>query len=71
MERKFLILDTCMLCVWLQVPNMDTIIKEGEPPITYEDVSTKINEEQEQGTRIVLPLASIIECGNHITQIKR
>lgn len=70
MARKVLILDTSILCVWLQIPGMDSIEKEGEPAITYGDVESKIALEVENSARIVLPLASIIECGNHITQIK-
>lgn len=71
MAKKVLILDTSILCVWLQIPGMNTIEKLGEPKITHRDVEDKIKKEVEISTRIVLPLASIIECGNHITQIKR
>ncbi len=70
MARKVLILDTSILCVWLQIPGMDTIVKDGEPMVTYEDVVSYISDEVKRNTRIVLPIASIIECGNHITQIK-
>lgn len=70
MARKVIILDTSILCVWLGVPGMDRIDKRGEDPITQTDVDTKIQSEVDEGARIVLPLASVIECGNHITQIK-
>ena len=50
---------------------MDSIEKSGEKPITYDDVSKSIEKETADSSRIVLPLASIIECGNHITQINR
>ena len=71
MARKVLILDTSILCVWLKIPGRDVIDKEGESKITYSEVKAKIDAEVKDSTRIVLPLASIIECGNHITQIKR
>lgn len=70
MAGKVLIMDTSILCVWLQVPNMDTVAKKGEKAITHEVVEAKIEAESKDGTRIVLPIASIIECGNHIAQIK-
>lgn len=70
MARKVIILDTSILCVWLGVPGRDRIEKRGEEPITQNDVDEKIKAEIDEGARIVLPLASVIECGNHITQIK-
>lgn len=70
MARKVLILDTSILCVWLGIPGMDRIEKKGYAPITNIDVESKIKSEIDHGARIVLPLASVIECGNHITQIK-
>lgn len=70
MARKVIILDTSILCVWIGVPGMDRIEKKGEDPISQTDVEEKIKKEIADGTRIVLPLASVIECGNHITQIK-
>lgn len=71
MAKKVLILDTSILCVWLRIPGRDTIVKKDEEPITPSDVDARIQEEVENSTNIVLPLATIIECGNHITQIKR
>lgn len=71
MPKKVLILDTSILCVWLRIPGMDSVVKKDGERITPEDVDLKIKEEVENKTQIVLPLASIIECGNHITQIKR
>ena len=70
MAKKVLILDTSILCVWLNIPGMNRIEKKGEVAIERSDVESKIKEEIDDGTRIVLPLASVIECGNHITQIK-
>lgn len=70
MAHKFVIIDTCILCVWMQVPGKDVITRKGEPDITIDHVKAKIEEETALGNRIVLPLAAIIECGNHITHIK-
>lgn len=66
MKKKVLIIDTSILCVWLQVCGMETC-GSGENEITYKDVSGKIEKEREDGTIFVLPLATIIETGNHIT----
>lgn len=66
MKKKVLIIDTSILCVWLQVCGMETC-GSGENEITYKDVSGKIEKERENGTIFVLPLATIIETGNHIT----
>lgn len=71
MAKKVLILDTSILCVWLKLPGMDAIEKKGEPKIGQTEVLKKINKEIADKTRIVLPLAVVIECGNHITQIKK
>ena len=70
MAKKVIILDTSILCVWLGIPGMDRIEKKGEASIEQSDVVTKIKTGIDEGARIVLPLASVIECGNHITQIK-
>ena len=70
MARKVIILDTSILCVWLGIPGMDRIEKKGEAPIVRADVEAKLQTEIDEGARIVLPFASVIECGNHITQIK-
>jgi len=63
--KKVLIIDTCILCVWLDVPNM----AECGPQHDRWDrqrVNEKIQTETLLSTTFVLPLASIIETGNHI-----
>lgn len=65
--RKVLILDTSILCVWLRVPGKDTC-GSGTGKITCDMVSQKIKEEVELGTTFILPMAAIIETGNHIAQ---
>ena len=70
MSKKVLIIDTSILCVWLKVPGMETCGTK-DSPITFEYVNSKIEAEAKTGrTTFVLPIASIIETGNHITHIK-
>lgn len=66
-RKKVLILDTSVLCVFLQIPGKETC-GIGNDVLTYEKVSVKINQAiKENRTTFILPLASIIETGNHIT----
>ncbi|MEM9539313.1 MAG: hypothetical protein AAGA60_07350 [Cyanobacteria bacterium P01_E01_bin.42] len=64
-----MIIDTSILCVWLQVPEKETCgsdknkwDKERVDPILNEDRLKK------EKITCVLPLAVIIETGNHIAQ---
>lgn len=70
MSKKVLIIDTSILCVWLKVPGKETCGTK-KMPITFEDVNAKIETEAKSGTTFVLPIASIIETGNHIAHIKK
>lgn len=63
--RKVLILDTSVLCVLLKVSGKETC-GPSKDLITYDKVSEKIEKEKSEGTTFILPLASIIETGNHI-----
>jgi len=65
--KKVLILDTSILWVWLQVPKMDTCGSDNDK-WDYERVDKFIKEEIRASTTLVLPLATIIETGNHIAQ---
>ncbi len=65
MKKRVLIFDTSVLCVWLKVPGKETCGPENNQ-LTYDIVNTKIEDEKKQGTTFVLPIASIIETGNHI-----
>ncbi len=69
MNKKVLIVDTCLACVWMQVPKLETAGTDNDR-WDYNRVNKKIEEETAAGTLLVLPLASIIETGNHIAQIK-
>ena len=61
---KILIIDTSIMCVWLKVPGMETTGKNNE--YTYDIVAQHIEEERAKGTKLLLPIATIIETGNHI-----
>lgn len=65
--RKVLIIDTSILCVWLDVPGKDTCGPDDDR-WDLARVDDKIVAEDLAGTTFVLPLASIIETGNHIAQ---
>jgi hypothetical protein len=67
--RRVLIIDTSILCVWLNVPGKDAC----GPDLDKWDkqrVKRKLDEELQKKTTFVLPLASIIETGNHISQAR-
>lgn len=65
--QKVLIIDTSILCVWLRVAGKETC---GQTNEQWEKsrVDKLLKEEVEAGTTLVLPLSTIIETGNHITQ---
>lgn len=65
--KRVLIIDTSILCVWLEVPGMDTCGPDDDQ-WDKKRVGSKIQEEMQKKTTFVLPLASIIETGNHIAQ---
>lgn len=65
--RKVLILDTCILCVFLGVPDMDDCGPNNDK-WDYERVLKKIQTEINNGSTLVLPMATLIETGNHIAQ---
>lgn len=65
--RKVVIIDTSILCVFLQLPTF-TSCGGGDDQWDYNRIAQKINQETETGSTLVLPLATIIETGNHISQ---
>lgn len=68
MKKKVLIIDTSILMVWLEVPGFQTAGKDNE--WTIDEVTEKLQNEQNNGTCFILPIATIIETGNHIAQVK-
>jgi len=65
--KKVLIIDTSILCVWLEVPGMDDCGPDDDK-WNKQRLDDKIRREEQAHTTFVLPLASIIETGNHISQ---
>lgn len=67
MSRRVLILDTSVLCCWLKIPG-----KETAGPVTdrwnHERINQLLVDEHQAGSTFVLPLAALIETGNHIAQ---
>ena len=70
MKRKVAILDTCLACVWLEVPRKEVVGADNDQWDT-ERVQCEITERTREGYEIVLPIAVMIEMGNHIAQIKQ
>lgn len=67
MSKRVLILDTSVLCCWLQVPGKD----EAGPVNdrwTHARINTLLEEERTKDSTFVLPIATLIETGNHIAQ---
>lgn len=66
--KGVLILDTSILCVWLKVPGMECCGAD-EDRWDYSRVDSEIRTAVECGYTLVLPLATLIESGNHIARI--
>ena len=66
-SKNVLILDTSILCVWLKVPGKETC-GSGSSMIDFAKVDKEIQAAIQTQFTLVLPLASIIETGNHIAQ---
>lgn len=67
-KKKVIILDTSVLCVWIQVPGKEVAGEDGF--INKEYVDKHIKEEIEKGAQLVLPLTTLIETGNFIAHTK-
>lgn len=65
--KNIIILDTSILCVWLKVPGKNTC-GSGNDIVDFENVDSKLKGFIDNGALLVLPLAVIIETGNHIAQ---
>ena len=65
--RSVVVVDTSILCCYLDVPGRDTA-----GPLhnrwNHTRARNALDEEEQCGSIIVLPLATIIETGNHIAQ---
>lgn len=67
--KKILIIDTSILCVYLEVPDMDDCGSDGDK-WNYLRVSQKLSNEIQNNSILVLPMATLIETGNHVAQAK-
>lgn len=65
--RSVLVIDTSILCVWLEVPGM-ACCGPDDDRWDLARVRQKIEEAEAGDTVFVLPLATLIETGNHIAQ---
>lgn len=67
MGKRVLILDTSVLCCWLQVPG-----KDETGPVhdrwNHARIDALLQKERASNSTFVLPLATLIETGNHIAQ---
>jgi hypothetical protein len=68
MYKKIWVIDTCVLLAWLDVPGKNTCEIEGEK---WDKSYVEELIQQAENTTLVLPLATLIETGNHIAQIKK
>lgn len=67
MSSRVLILDTSILCCWLRVPSKETAGSDDDQ-WDHARVDRLLTEERRKGSTFVLPIASLIETGNHIAQ---
>ncbi|MBR0661553.1 hypothetical protein [Neoroseomonas oryzicola] len=67
MKRRIIVIDTSILCCWLRIPGKETA-GSGEFQWDFERVKKVIDSEVKKRSTLVLPVATIIETGNHIAQ---
>lgn len=67
MPKKVLVLDTSILCCWLRVPGKDTA-GTAHDRWDHDRISKILVAERAAESIFVLPIASLIETGNHISQ---
>ncbi|WP_428558986.1 MAG: hypothetical protein ACP59X_13105 [Solidesulfovibrio sp. DCME] len=67
MPGKVLVIDTSILCVWLKLPGLEHCGSDHDR-WDHARVATKLRTEAKNKATFVLPLATIIETGNHISQ---
>jgi hypothetical protein len=67
MGRRVLILDTSVLCCWLRVSGKEET-GPAEDRWNHDRINKQISEEKQRNSILVLPIATLIETGNHIAQ---
>jgi hypothetical protein len=65
--QQVVVLDTSVLCCWLQIPGKETA-GSGSHKWDFKRVDDLIKNRLEEGCYLVLPLATVLETGNHISQ---
>jgi hypothetical protein len=66
-SKSVVVIDTSILCVWLKVPGLETCGPDNDR-WDFVRVNEKIQRQIKAGSILILPLATIIETGNHIAQ---
>ncbi|MEI6385034.1 MAG: hypothetical protein WCQ50_00255 [Spirochaetota bacterium] len=66
---KVLVIDTSILCVYLRVSGKETCGSD-EDRWDYKRVDALLKKEIKAGATLVLPMATLIETGNHISQAR-
>ncbi len=66
-SSEVIVIDTSVLCVWLKVPGMDHCGPDSDR-WTFDRIDSRIRQATGNGATLCLPLATIIETGNHIAQ---
>lgn len=64
-SKSVLIIDTSILCVWLRIPGFDSCGPDHQR-WDFAKIEDEIASAVEMRFTLVLPLATIIETGNHI-----
>lgn len=67
MSKRVLILDTSVLCCWLQVPGKEEAGPAGDR-WNHKRIKELLAAERARQSTFVLPIATLIETGNHIAQ---
>ncbi|MBI4740816.1 MAG: hypothetical protein HY777_04500 [Betaproteobacteria bacterium] len=67
MRKRVLILDTSVLCCWLQVPGKATTGPANDR-WNHDRIDALLEQERAKNSTFVLPIATLIETGNHIAQ---
>ncbi len=67
MPKKVLVLDTSILCCWLRIPGKDSA-GANHDRWDFNRIDELLTSERAVGSFFVLPIASLIETGNHIAQ---
>ena len=70
MPQKVMVLDTSVVCCWLDVPGKETA-GSREDVWNADRVNVLLDNSIAEGATLVLPLATLIEAGNHISQAPR